>query len=180
MRYARTLTALLALLAVDAWNRLVSRGEPVADTDADDDAPLTEHERSWYDYLRGFHAHHGTGERAVDGDHPEHGSFWTGLRLWHGTRCLRGYTVGDDIYLCPNAPRVVRVHQAGHAPSFAAGFEPLRTERRDDGGLEDEPLPTLDVMLPGRFPHTFLRLCDPRGLGRTYAEWLRDGRIRRL
>lgn len=165
--------ALLCLLAVDLWNRLVARGVTRGGQSEADDPDVVEHERNWYDYLRGFHAHHGD----ADGDHPEHGSFWTGLVLWYETRCLRGYTHGDDVYLCPNVPRVVRVHQAGHAPSFGAAFEPLRTERRPDGGLDDEPLRTLNVMMPGRFPHTLLRLRDPRGLDETYEEWRRTGRL---
>ena len=55
----------------------------------------------------------------------------------------------------------------------------VRADRRADGGLDDEPLRTLDVMLPGAFPDTLLRLRDPRGLGETYDRWLREGRIRR-
>lgn len=167
--------ALVALLGIDLWNRLVTLGETLPAPPQSEDPDLVEHERNWYDYLRGFHAHHG--DTAVD--HPEHGSFWTGLIRWYESGCLRGYTLGDDVYLCPNTPRTVRIHQAGHAPSFGAPFEPLRTERRADGGLEDEPLRTLDVMMPGRFPHTLLRLRDPRGLGETYEEWREAGRIAR-
>lgn len=93
--------ALLCLLAVDLWNRLVARGVTRGGQSEADDPDVVEHERNWYDYLRGFHAHHGD----ADGGHPEHGSFWTGLVLWYETRCLRGYTHGDDVYLCPNVPR---------------------------------------------------------------------------
>ena len=179
MRALRLATGLLALVCVAAWNAAVARA--LGESDGPDSADgaetpdLVEHERNWYDYIRGFHAHHGD----VDGHLPEHGSFRSGLELWLEARCLRGYTLDDDVYVCPNAPRVLRVHQAGHAPSFGSQFEPLRTERREDGGLDDEPLRTLDVMLPGDVPHTVLRLRDPRGLGETYDEWLRQGRIAR-
>lgn len=184
MRALRLAAGLLAVVAIAAWNAVVAwtvgaverrppTGDDVTDSETTADPDVVEHERNWYDYLRGFHAHHGD----VAGDHPEHGSFWEGLDLWLGTRCLRGYTLGDHTYVCPNAPRVLRVHQAGHAPSFGREFEPLRTERRPDGGLEDEPLRTLDVMLPGDFPHTLFRFRDPRGLGETYDEWVRSGRL---
>ena len=179
MRVLRPATGLLALVGVAAWNAAVVRslGENDGPVPADgtEDPDLVEHERNWYDYIRGFHAHHGD----VDGHLPEHGSFTGGLELWLESRCLRGYTLGNDVYICPNAPRVLRVHQAGHAPSFGRQFEPLRTERREHGGLDDEPLRTLDVMLPGDVPHTVLRLRDPRGLGETYDQWLRMGRIAR-
>lgn len=82
--------------------------------------------------------------------------------------------------VCPNAPRVLRVHQAGHAPAFGRGCETLVQPRRENGGLDDEPLYTLDVMLPGDFPHTVLRLRDPRGLTDRYEAWLRDGKITRV
>lgn len=180
-RALRVAQSLLALVVVAAWNGAVARvvardGEPGAVRAVPPgEADLVEHERNWYDYLRGFHVHVGDGE----GDLPEHGSFVAGLLAWRDASYLRGYTRGDDVYLCPHAPRVLRVHQAGHAPGFGRQFEPLATERRPDGGLDDEPLRTLDVMLPGDFPHTLLRLRDPRGLGATYDEWLRDGRIAR-
>lgn len=181
MRALRLAAGILALVGIAAWNAVVAStvGAAVRQSPTDDettsDPEVIEHERNWYDYLRGFHAHHGE----VAGDHPEHGSFWAGLELWLGTRCLRGYTLGDDTYVCTNAPRILRVHQAGHAPSFGRQFEPLRTERRPDGGLEDEPLTTLDVMLPGDVPHTLFRFRDPRGLGETYDEWVRTGRLER-
>ncbi|RDI69998.1 hypothetical protein DWB78_15305 [Halopelagius longus] len=137
-----------------------------------------EYELDWYRYLKAFDAHHGAGgspERDV-----RSGSFLRGLRVWIGTRFLRGYTLGDEVYVCPNAPRVLRVHQAGHAPSFGSEFPPLVRPRREDGGLEDAPVYTLDVMLPGAFPHTFLRLRDSRNLTGAYETWLRDGRIARV
>lgn len=179
MRALRRVAGLLALVGIRTWNAAVAatlgrrRGRDPA-TSADD-PDVVEHERNWYDYVRGFDAHHGD----ADGDHPEHGSFRNGLDRWLDAGCLRGYTLGDHTYVCPNAPRVLRVHQAGHAPPFGREFEPLRTERRADGGLDDEPLRTLDVMLPGAFPHTLLRLRDPRGLGEAYDRWLEEGRIRR-
>lgn len=178
MRRARMVLALGVLASMAVWHALLAilRDEP-ADVPVADDPDLVEHERNWYDYIRGFHAHHGEG---TSGDRPEHGDFRAGLLRWRESDYLRGYTLGDEVYLCPNAPRALRVHQAGHAPAFGREFEPLRTERRADGGLDDEPLRTLDVMLPGGFPHAFLRLRDPRGLGRSYDEWLREGRIRRV
>lgn len=178
MSVTRHVVGLLAVAVIRSWNAVVTRtlgqrgGRPRSDPS--DDPVLVEHERNWYDYLRGFDAHHGDA-----GDHPEHGSFWAGLDRWLESGCLRGYTLGDHVYVCPNAPRVLRVHQAGHAPSFGRQFDPLVAPRRADGGLEDEPLRTLDVMLPGDLPHTLLRLRDPRGLGATYDRWLREGRIRR-
>jgi hypothetical protein len=45
--------------------------------------------------------------------------------------------------------------------------------------LEDKPLRTLDVMLPGVFPNTLFRFRDQRGLGERYDEWVRTGPIRR-
>lgn len=179
-RVLRLAVGLLAIVAIAGWNAVVARtlggdaGPQTGDTD-DRAADLVERERNWYDYVRGFHAHHGN----ADGDRPEDGSFWSGLELWLDARCLRGYTIGDRTYVCSNAPRILRVHQAGHAPTFGRQFEPLRTERRPDDGLEDEPLRTLDVMLPGDFPHTLLRVRDPRGLGERYDAWLREGRIER-
>ena len=167
---------LVALLAIASWNAAVTRvarDDRAGTIDVAMEPAVVEHERNWYDYLRGFHAHHGD----VDGSRPEHGSLRRGLELWLEAGCLRGYTVGDHTYVCSNAPRVLRVHQAGHARAFGGEFEPLRTERRPDGGLEDEPLWTLDVMLPGAVPHTLLRLRDPRGLGERYDAWRREGRI---
>lgn len=194
MRAFRLLAATLAVVVVACWNAIVAglegerpdaervperaggrRVPDRADREDTPDGAVVEHERNWYDYLRGYHVHIGDGE----GHLPEHGSLRDGLVTWWETDCMRGYTRGDDVYLCPNAPRVVRVHQAGHAPTFGRGFDPLRTRRRADGGLADEPLTTFDVMLPGRFPHSLLRWRDPRGLGETYAEWLAAGKIRR-
>jgi hypothetical protein len=175
MRAHRQGQALVVLAVIAAWHALLAGLSPEPAAPGTSDPDLVEHQRNWYDYVRGFHAHHGS----IEGDHPDHGSFFEGLSLWRSSAYLRGYTLGDDVYLCPGAPRILRVHQAGHAPSFGRQFDPLRTERRDDGGLEDEPLRTLDVMLPGGFPHTFLRVRDPRGLGETYDRWLRDGSIAR-
>ena len=172
----RLACGLVAVAALAFWNAAVRRvaGDDTAGPiESAVDPAVVEHERNWYDYLRGFDAHHGD----VDGSHPEHGSVRRGLELWLASGCPRGYTRGDHTYVCANAPRVLRVHQAGHAPAFGGEFDPLRTVRRPDGGLADEPLRTLDVMLPGAVPHTLLRLRDPRGLGETYDAWLRDGRI---
>ena len=174
----RLVAGLVAVVAVACWNAAVTRvvgDDAVGPPDGDLDPAVVEHERNWYDYLRGFDAHHGDGA----GDHPEHGSVRRGLEQWLDSGCLRGYTIGDHTYICANAPRVLRVHQAGHAPAFGDAFEPLCGERRADGGLPDEPLRTFDVMLPGAVPHTLLRLRDPRGLGETYHDWLREGRIAR-
>lgn len=178
----RLARALLVLGAIAAWNAIVAHhADSPASTSADspasasvDDPDVVEHERNWYDYLRGFHVHDGG-----EGHLPEHGSFVAGLLAWQQSNYLRGYTRGNDVYLCPNAPRVLRVHQAGHAPAFGQEFEPIATERRPDGGLDDEPLWTLDVMLPGDIPHTFVRLRDSRGLGETYDAWVSEGRIAR-
>lgn len=111
MRALRLAAGLLALAAIATWNAFlawtVGAGDRPSPTDdgatADEataDPAVIEHERNWYDYLRGFHAHHGD----VAGDHPEQGSFWAGLDLWLGTRCLCGYTLGDHTYVCSNAP----------------------------------------------------------------------------
>ena len=184
MRALRLAAGLLAIAVIAGWNAAVARtlgrrrGPDSADgADPDPDPDVVEHERNWYDYVRGFDVHHGDVD--ADGDGPEHGSFRDGLDRWLDAGCLRGYTLGDHTYVCPNAPRILRVHQAGHAPSFGEEFETLRADRRADGGLDDEPLLTLDVMLPGAFPDTLLRFRDPRGLGETYDRWLREGRIRR-
>jgi hypothetical protein len=177
MRALRLLAASVALVVMATWNALVVRlgDRPPAAAPTPTDPAVVEHERNWYDYLRGYHVHVGGGE----GELPEHGSFVEGLVTWWDTDCMRGYTRGNDVYLCPNAPLVVRVHQAGHAPAFGRVFEPLRTERRADGGLEDEPLRTFDVMLPGTFPHTLLRFRDSRGLRDTYEQWVTAGTIAR-
>jgi hypothetical protein len=139
---------------------------------------VVEHDPSWPRYLRAFAAHHGP-----DGDadrDPADGSLLVGLAAWSGTRFLRGYTLGNHVYVCPGCPTVVRVHQAGHAPAFGGEFDTLARDRRADGGLPDEPLHTLDVMLPGRFPHTLLRWRDPRGLREAYRRWLREERVVRV
>jgi hypothetical protein len=191
MRRLRIAAALAALVGLHAWHALLriarARDDPSVAAVAADGGPdpaIVEHERGWYDYLRGFHAHHGDPESygvpEAPGDGPEHGDLWHGLDAWWQSNCLRGYTLGDDVYVCPGTPCVVRVHQAGHAPSFGREFRTLADERRENGGLPDEPLRTLDVMLPGRFPHTCCRLPDERGLRETYDEWLREGYIRRL
>ena len=184
MRALRLTAGLLAIAVIAGWNAAVARTlgrrrgpKQPADGADSTDPDVVEHERNWYDYVRGFDVHHG--DVNADGDSPEHGSFRDGLDRWLDAGCLRGYTLDDHIYVCPNAPRVLRVHQAGHAPPFGEEFETLRADRRADGGLDDEPLRTLDVMLPGAFPDTLLRLRDPRGLGETYDRWLREGRIRR-
>lgn len=181
MRALQYVPALLALATIAVWNAIVVRvhGSDVTPVTTED-PDLVEHERNWYDYLRGFHAHHGSvdGEKPP-GDHPEHGSFFAGLRRWQASGYLRGYTLGNDVYLAPNAPRSLRVHQAGHAPAFGRTFDPIYEDRRDDGGLPDELLRSFDVMLPGGFPHTFLKFRDPRGLGDRYDDWLTSGRIRR-
>lgn len=102
------------------------------------------------------------------------------MELWIESGFLRGYTQGNHVYLCSYAPRKARVHQAGHTSAFGEEFEPLERNIRRDGGLSDELLKTKDVMLPGGFPHTFLRLTDERGLTKTYMEWLRDRKIERV
>lgn len=178
-RSLSVLCGLLAIPVVAAWNRLQRARESGIDPDPGDAEPrITEHERGWRTYLRGFDAHHGPdGHPAA---RPADGSLWRGLRLWVGSSFLRGYTLGNDVYVCPSTPRIVRIHQAGHTPAFGDAFEPLADERREDGGLPDEPLSTMDVMLPGSFPHTFLRFRDPRGLGGAYRVWLQDGVVARV
>ncbi|WP_255150847.1 hypothetical protein [Halorarius halobius] len=181
-RAAAVACGLLAIAVLSAWHRLTSsvQGADRSDSpsDADPDAAVVERELGWCDYVRAFDAHHGPDG---DPDRPvQSGSFPRGLRVWAATRFLRGYTLGDEVYVCPAAPRVLRVHQAGHAPSFGREHSTLVRPRRENGGLEDAPLWTFDVMLPGEFPHTLLRLRDPRGLGETYDAWLRDGRIARV
>ena len=180
MRALQYAIALGAIVVMTVWNAVMTRIDSPGTVSDVDDPDLIEHERNWYDYIRGFHAHHGSVDgEDVQGDHQEHGSFWDGLLRWQASGYLRGYTLGDDVYLAPNAPKGLRVHQAGHAPTFGSAFEPLRNDRRDNGGLPDEPLLTFDVMLPGGFPHTFVKLRDPRGLSRNYLQWLRTGRIHR-
>lgn len=199
MTRLRAAIGLLALPLVAAWNRLVTALSPVpeAGTAADpasgaaavavgdsasgsapDDPAIVEHERGWLAYLRGFDAHHGP-DGSPDGT-PADGSLLRGLRCWVDSDFLRGYTLGNDVYVLRSAPAIVRIHQAGHAPAFGAVFAPLAGEYRDDGGLPDEPLHTLDVMLPGDFPHTFLRLQDSRGLRGLYRDWVQSGRIERV
>lgn len=155
--------------------RAISGGVEPVDPPIDAAPEIVEHERGWIDYVRGFDARFGKGL----GNDPANGEFWRGLAVWLDHRLLRGYTDGDRVYVCPDAPRVLRVHQAGHTPAFGAVFEPLAGDYRPDGGLPDEPLRTFDVMLPGDFPHTFLRLTDRRDLGATYDDWVSRGRIRR-
>lgn len=142
------------------------------------DPDVVEHELAWYHYVKAFDAHHGPG--GSSDREPASGSFLRGLRIWIGTRFLRGYTLDDEVYVCPDAPRILRVHQAGHAPAFGHDCDTLVRPRRGNGGLDDEPLHTLDVMMPGDFPHTLLRLRDPRGLCERYDEWLAEGRIARV
>ena len=175
----RLVVATVALVSLAAWNGLVDTLRPVPEPARDADGPprLIEHERSWTDYVRGFHAHHGPDGRP-DAT-PEEGSLRAGLLLWLERRCLRGYTLGNHVYVCPDAPTVLRVHQAGHAPAFGGLIDTLVRPRRPDGGLDDEPLRTLDVMLPGDVPHTLLRLTDRRDLRGTYERWLRVGLVRR-
>ena len=173
---------LLALPAVALWNRAMRRRErPLPrDTDPAAEPVVVEHVRDWATYLRGFDAHHGPSGSPDPTVDPAAGDLRSGLATWVEHRCLRGYTIGAHVYVCPDAPRVVRVHQAGHAPAFGEVFEPLAAEERDDGGLPDEPLHTLDVMLPGAFPHTFLRRTDRRGLAGAYRAWFHDGRLERV
>ncbi|QPV63936.1 hypothetical protein I7X12_04700 [Halosimplex litoreum] len=187
-----TAVGLLAVPVVAGWNWVVGARAPVVPTgrspSAESDPPaadgsaeapaVIEHERSWPDYLRGFDAHHGPAGSIDAG--PAEGSLLRGLRLWVGSRFLRGYTLGNDVYVTPRAPTVVRVHQAGHTPEFGAAFDPLAGDRRENGGLPDEPLRTADVMLPGGGPHVLLRLRDPRGLAGAYRAWLHDGHLERV
>lgn len=176
------------LAAMAIWHRLASSlvdsdvdsarcGRAVDASDASEVA-VVEHELDWYRYVKAFDAHHGPGGSA--NRDVATGSFVRGLGVWLRTRCLRGYTLGDDVYVLENAPRVLRVHQAGHAPAFGGPVDTLVRDRRDCGGLPDEPLRTFDVMLPGDFPHTFLRFRDARDLTNRYEEWLASGRIRRV
>jgi hypothetical protein len=168
-----------AIAVFTAWNYLMALLTTKRTDDSNGSGEIIEHERDWESYIRGFHSHFGeSGERDPQMDYTE-GEFRQGLRLWVSKGMPRSYTLGNHTYFCPYAPRVLRVHQAGHAPAFGKKFEPLRTERRDNGGLEDEPLGTFDVMLPGDFPHTFVRLTDHRGLEDEYIDWVEDGRIER-
>lgn len=181
MRLPRIAVALLAIPLMSIWNFLVTAGsryEAASSVDSEAPSRIGEHERNWPSYIRGFHAHHG--EDGAPDKEPGDGDFWEGLLLWLDSRFLRGYTIGNDVYVCPRTPERVRVHQAGHTPAFGEIFEPLVADYQADGGLPDEPLRTLDVMLPGDFPHTFLRLKDTRGLAGAYRAWLHDGTIQRV
>lgn len=169
----------VAIAILSLWHRLVgpdTHASPPTNSD-DGDPAVVEYELDWIGYIKAFDAHHGPGggpDRSI-----AWGSFARGLRLWVTTRFLRGYTLDDSVYVCPNAPEVLRVHQAGHTPSFGGEFPTLVRPRRANGGLEDAPLWTLDVMLPGDFPHTLLRWRDSRGLVDAYREWLHNGRLQR-
>lgn len=171
----------IAIAVLSLWHWATSSIQDARDGSVNkehDESEILEFELDWYRYIKAFDAHHGPGggpNRATDS-----GAFVRGLRVWVETRCLRGYTLENEVYVCPNAPRVLRVHQAGHAPAFGKGCATLVQSRRENGGLDDEPLYTFDVMLPGDFPHTFLRLRDPRGLSDRYEAWLRDGKITRV
>lgn len=179
LRHLQSFVGLLALAVLAGWNALVrasSGGVELPDVPTDAESEIVEHERGWIDYVRGFDAH----VRRGAGNDPADGEFPRGLAVWLRSRLLRGYTDGNHVYVCSNAPRVLRVHQAGHTPAFGAVFEPLAGDYRPDGGLPDEPLRTFDVMLPGDFPHTLLRLSDRRGLGETYDDWICEGKIRRV
>ncbi|MFB6160682.1 MAG: hypothetical protein ABEJ61_05835 [Haloferacaceae archaeon] len=177
----RAFAGLVGVAVVSLWHRVLRAAvgpPPPAPRSAPADAVVFEHDCSWRRYLRALAAHHGP-----DGDpsrRPETGSLLVGLAAWPGTRFLRGYTLGDHVYLAPGAPTVVRVHQAGHAPAFGREQPTLARDRRADGGLPDAPLRTFDVMLPGDLPHTACRLRDPRGLREEYRAWLHDGRIARV
>ena len=175
----RIAVAAFAVASMAAWNALVCTLRPIPEPTADCDRPprLIEHERTWWNYVRGFHAHHGP--EGHPQARPAEGSFRAGLLLWLEKRCLRGYTLENHVYFCPNAPTVLRVHQAGHAPAFGGLVDTLVRPRRPDGGLDDEPLCTLDVMLPGDFPHTLFRLTDRRGLLETYERWVERGFVQR-
>ncbi|WP_424016223.1 hypothetical protein ACOZ4N_00200 (plasmid) [Halorientalis pallida] len=171
----------LAIAVLSLWHRTISSIQAARDgpeAEPRNNPEIIEYEFDWYRYIKAFDAHHGPGggpDRAVDS-----GVFVRGLRVWLSNRCLRGYTLENEVYVCPKAPRVLRVHQAGHAPAFGKGCETLVQPYRENGGLDDEPLYTFDVMLPGNFPHTLLRLRDPRGLTDRYEAWLRDGNITRV
>ena len=171
----------LAIAVLSLWHRGISSIQAARQrpgVEERDNPTLVEYEFDWYRYIKAFDAHHGPGggpDRAIAS-----GAFVRGLRVWLETRCLRGYTLENEVYVCPGAPRVLRVHQAGHAPAFGKECETLVQPRRENGGLDDEPLSTLDVMLPGDFPHTLLRLRDSRGLTDRYEAWLRDGKIARV
>lgn len=181
MRWPHIAVALLAIPLMTIWNLIVtagSRNDVASSVDSETPPRIREHERNWRSYIRGFDAHHDDDGAPDKG--PDDGDFWEGLLLWLNSRFLRGYTIGNDVYVCPRTPRKVRIHQAGHTPVFGEIFEPLEADYQADGGLPDEPLRTLDVMLPGDFPHTFLRLKDPRGLTGAYRAWLHDGTIQRV
>lgn len=179
-RWLLAAAGVVAVPVVALWNRVVTwRERPLPRPGVSSRDPrVVEHVRGWRTYLRGFDAHFGP-DGHPDGS-PDDGDLVVGLARWAGSRFLRGYTLGNHVYLCPATPRTVRVHQAGHTPAFGGVFEPLVAESRDDDGLPDEPLRTFDVMLPGDFPHTFLRLTDRRGLGGAYRAWYLDGWIQRV
>lgn len=173
------LAGLVALPVMALWNRLATIAEtPLPREPTYGEPRVIEHERDWMTYIRGYDAHNGPGGSPEAP--PSEGRFWRGLAVWAEGQWMRGYTKGKHVYLCPDAPRIVRVHQAAHAPAFGAVFDPLRTEPRENGGLPDEPLATFDVMLPGRFPHSLLRATDRRGIGGAYAAWVHDRAIRRV
>lgn len=178
-RWLLAAVGVAALPVLILWNRLMAwRERPLPDPEGSADRRVVEHVRGWRAYIRGFDAHHGPDGHA---DRPPgSGDLVDGLERWVRSGFLRGYTLGDHVYVCRHAPRTVRVHQAGHTPAFGDRFEPLAADYRADGGLPDEPLRTVDIMLPGDFPHTFLRLTDRRGLGGAYRTWYRDGRLRRV
>ncbi|WP_226042856.1 hypothetical protein [Natrinema sp. DC36] len=112
----------LAIAVLSLWHRAISSIQVARDgpgTKERDDPALIEYELDWYQYIKAFDAHHGPGggpDRAIDS-----GAFVRGLRVWLKTRCLRGYTIENEVFVCPNAPRMLRVHQAGHAPAFGKG-----------------------------------------------------------
>lgn len=127
MSVTRHVVGLLAVAVIRSWNAVVTRtlgkrgGRPRSDPS--DDPVLVEHERNWYDYLRGFDAHHGDA-----GDHPEHGSFWAGLDRWLESGCLRGYTSGTT-------------STSVRTPRASSGSTRRVTRRRSDGSSTRSSLP---------------------------------------